>query len=384
MERRSFLSGAAVAAAGAFAVKEAVLPAEVSAQTVAPMRLAPAAGEAQQLVTQLWSRHLQWVSTRAQADADPYGTGVKVGEALLAAGYAAVDLTVRSDGHVLPQLVATNLPAMLNGIRSTGAICDHIGVNFAPPSDPANTAWIASQSVHEILSVAGANGIRKYRFNNAGGVSFANNTFGAQMTALLDGVRLNHRRLAAINAQYGNLCGVAHTHGSNIGTSVEPYVYSMQGIDPNLIGINLAIGHVATAAPGTTWQTAIRRAMPYIKCTAVEDLKATVNDTTGALSIARVQPTGATGTGGGVINHATFYSLLRLGGYSGAAESQIEYTITGANGTAVSLNNAFFSDNAQFVSGNLTPAIMIAAMKMDSDFIRQRALAGGWTAAQIV
>jgi sugar phosphate isomerase/epimerase len=377
VERRSFLSGAAAAVATAMTAKEVAFPAEASAQAV------PAG---QVLVTQLWSRHLQWVSTRAQADADPYGTGVKVGEALLAAGYAAVDLTVRDDGHVRPPLVATNLPLMLNGIRSTGAICDHIGVNFGPPSDPANTAWIASQFVHEILSVAGANGIRKYRFNNAGNTvpSFPANTFGAQMTALLDGVRLNHRRLAAINAQYGGLCGVAHTHGGNIGTSVEPYVYSMQGISPDLIGINLAIGHVASAAPGTTWQIAMRRAMPYIKCTAVEDVRATVNETTGALSISRVQPPGATGTGGGVINWATFYSLLRLGGYSGAAESQIEYTITGANGTSVSLNSAFFADNAQFVSGNLTPAIMIAAMKMDSDFIRQRAVAGGWSPAQIL
>jgi sugar phosphate isomerase/epimerase len=360
--------------------KEAAFPGEASAQT-RTQRV-----DGQQLVTQLWSRHLQWVSTRAEADADPLGTGIKVGEALLAAGYAAVDLTVRDDGHVRPPLVATNLPLMLSGIRSTGAICDHIGVNFGPPSDPANTAWIASQFVHEILSVAGANGIRKYRYNNAGNTvpSFPANTFGEQMTTLLDGVRLNHRRLAAINAQYGGLCGVAHTHAGNIGTSVEPYVYSMQGIDPNLIGINLAIGHVASAAPGTTWQTAIRRAMPYIKCTAVEDLVATVNATTGALSISRTQPPGATGNGGGVINWATFYSLLRLGGYSGAAESQIEYTITGANGTSVSLNSAFFSDNAQFVSGNLTPAIMIAAMRKDSDFIRQRAVAGGWTAAQVL
>jgi sugar phosphate isomerase/epimerase len=376
MERRHFLSGAAAAAA-ALTVKEAAFPTEAFAQA------APAAGP-QRLVTQLWSRHLQWVSTRAQADADPYGTGIKVGEACRAAGYAAVDLTVRSDGHVLPQLVATNLPAMLNGIRSTGAICDHIGVNIAPPADGANTAWIQSQFVHEILSVAGANGIKKYRFNNSGAANFVANTFGAQMTALLDGVRLNHRRLAAINAQYGKLCGVAHTHGSNIGTTVSTYAYAMQGIDPNLIGINLAIGHVATAAPGTAWQIALRQNMPYIKCTAIEDLKATVNETTGALSIGRVQPPGATGNGGGVINWTTFYSLLRLGGYSGAAESQIEYTITGANGTNVSLNSAFFADNAQFTSGNLTPALMIAAMKKDSDFIRQRALTGGWTADQIL
>jgi hypothetical protein len=164
---------------------------------------------------------VQWVRTEAQTRSDPFGTGVAVGEAIRAGGYAAVDLTVRDGGHVLPAQVATHLPLMLNGIRSTGAICDHIGVNFGPPSDPTNTAWIASQFVHEILSVAGANGIKKYRYNNAGNTvpSFPANTFGPQMTALLDGVRINHRRLAAINAQYGGLLGVAHTHGGNIGTT---------------------------------------------------------------------------------------------------------------------------------------------------------------------
>ncbi len=376
MERRSFLSGAATAgaaAATALVFKEVGFPSEAQAQT-----------KDQRLVTQIWSRHLQWVGTQAQQVADPYGTGVKVGEAALAAGYAAVDLTVRNDGHVHPSNVATHLPLMLSGLRSTGAICDHIGVNFAPPADAANTAWIATQFVHEILSVASTNGIVRYRFNNSGAVSFPNNTFGADMTRLLDGVRANHRRLAAINAHYGGLCGVAHTHSGNIGSTVYDYVYAMQGISPELIGINLAIGHVATAAPGSTWQRAMRINMPYIKCTAVEDLRATVNAETGALSIGRVQPPGAEGTGGGVINWATFYSLLRLGGYSGAAESQIEYSIVGANGTTVSLNSAFFADHAQFVSGNLTPAIMIAAMKKDTDFIKQRAVAGGWSPKQIL
>jgi len=375
MERRDFLSSAA-AAATAFAVKEAALPSTAWA--------APASPDAQALVTQIWSRHLQWVSTKAAAASDPYGTGVKVGEACRASGFAAVDLTVRSDGHVEPALVGTNLPLMLSGIRSTGAICNQIGVNFAPPTDRTNTAWIGSQFVHEILSVASANGIRMYRFNNSGGASFPANTFGDQMSDLLDGLRVNLRRLAAINTQYGGLCGVAHTHASNVGVTVYDYSYAMQGIDPDLIGINLAIGHTATAAPGTMWQYEIRRNMPQIKCVAVEDLKATINPTTGALSISRVQPSGAVGTGGGVINWATFYSLLRLGGYRGAAESQIEYTITGANGTSVSLNSAFWADHAQFVSGNLTPAVMTSAMKMDSDFIRQRAVAGGWAPAQVV
>jgi len=375
MDRRNFLSAAA-AAATALTAKEVIAPSTASAQTVPG---------GQVLMPSIWSRHVQWVRTRAQTDADPYGTGVAVGEAIRAGGYTGVDLTVRDDGHVRPPLVATNLPLMLQGIRSTGAVCTMIGVNFGPPSDPTNTGWIASQFVHEILSVAGANGITKYRYNNAGNTvpSFPANTFGAQMTALLDGVRLNHRRLAAINAMYGNLQGVAHTHGGNIGTMVEPYAYSMQGIDPRLIGINFAMDHVAPAASGG-WQILLRRWMPNIGNVCVEDLIATVNATTGALSISNTRPPGATGAGAGVVNWATFYSLLRLGGYSGFSESQLEYSIIGGTGTSVSLNNAAFADSAQFTSGQLTPEIMIGEFKVNSDFIRARAIAGGWTAAQVI
>jgi sugar phosphate isomerase/epimerase len=373
MDRRDFLAGAT--ALTAWALKDGAFPTEARAQVV----------PGQVLIPSIWSRHVQWVRTQAQTDADPFGTGVAVGQAILAGGYTAVDLTVRDGGHVRPALVATNLPLMLNGIRSTGAMCTMIGTNFGPPSDPTNTAWIADQFVNEILSVAGANGITQYRYNNAGNTvpSFPANTYGAQMTALLDGVRVNHRRLAALNATYGNIRGVAHTHGGNIGTMVEPYAYSMQGIDPKLIGINFAMDHVAPAAPGD-WPLLLRRWMPYVGCVAVEDLAATVNATTGALSIGNVQPPGATGLGAGVVNWATFYSTLRLGGYSGFSESQLEYSITGGTGTSISLNNADYADSADFTSGRLTPAIMIAEFKRNSDFIRARALAGGWTAAQIL
>jgi sugar phosphate isomerase/epimerase len=373
MQRRNFLSTAA--AIGALAAKEIALPAQAAAATTtAP---APAG---QRLVMQLWSRHLQWVSTAAQAASDPYGTGVKIGESCLASGFSATDLTVRSGGHVDPTLVKTNLGPMLQGIRSTGCICDHIGANFAPPTDASDTTWIASQFVNEILSTAAANGISRYRFYNSGGPAYTANTFGAQMTTQLDGMRLQLRRLAQIAATYGKLTGAAETHQNNIGSSVQDYLYGMQGLNPDQIGINLAMGHVASNEPGT-WPIAQRLAMPSIRCTALQDLKATVNATTGALSIGTVA---CTGSGGGIINWKTFFQNLLNGGYSGAAEAQIEYSIVGALGTSVSLNNAFYADNVQFTSGNLTPAIMIASMKGESDFYRAQALNAGWSASQII
>src|SRR6266550_2421426 len=130
MDRRDFLTGAAVAAT-AWAVKDVGFPTEASAQ----------AAPSQVLVPSIWSRHVQWVKTAAQTDSDPFGTGVAVGQAILAGGYTAVDLTVRDGGHMRPALVATNLPLMLNGIRSTGAICTMIGTRFcrwpAPTASPS-------------------------------------------------------------------------------------------------------------------------------------------------------------------------------------------------------------------------------------------------------
>ena len=165
---------------------------------------------------------------------------------------------------------------------------------------------------------------------------------------------------------------------SNGAVVLADHAVPIADIDPRLIGINLAIGHVASGAPGTSWQIMMRRWMPYIKCVAPEDIGATVNATTGALSLGRIAP------GPGVINWTTFYSLLRLGGYSGAAENQLEYSIVGGTGTSVSLNNADFADSANYTSGRLTPAIMIAEFRKNSDAIRARALAGGWAADQIL
>jgi sugar phosphate isomerase/epimerase len=374
MDRRNFISSAA--ALSAIATREAIAPSVASAASANP---ANAAAPAQKLVMQLWSRHLQWVSTAAEASSDPLGVGVRIGENCLAAGFSAVDLTVRSGGHVDPTLVRTNLGPMLRGIRSAGCLCTQIGANFAPSTDPRDTDWIASQYVHDILSTASANGVTHYRFYNSGGPAYAANTFGTDMTAQLDGMRQNLRRLAAISARY-RMVGSMETHQNNIGASVQDYVYALQDINPHELGINFAIGHVASNQPGT-WSVLQRLAMPSLRSTALQDLAPSINPATGALSIGTVA---CQGNGAGIINWKTFFSNLLLGGYSGPAEAQIEHTIVGALGKSVSLNSAAFADNVQFTSGNLTPAIMIAAMKNESGFYRAQALAAGWNASQVI
>jgi len=166
---------------------------------------------------QLWSRHLQWVSTQAQTVSDPQGVGVLIGQYALVSGYSAVGLTVRNGGHVQPENVATHLPLMLKGIRSTGCICNHIGTDISPAVDAEDVSWISTQRVHEVLSVASANGIERYRTMTR---NLTANSFGAEMQAQLDSLRINHQRLAQINAKY-RLNALYHTHSANtLGISV--------------------------------------------------------------------------------------------------------------------------------------------------------------------
>jgi hypothetical protein len=385
MHRRKFLTSAAAAAAAT--IGGGALPAAAQAQ---------AAGEAPapHMTWQLWSRHLQWVSTQAQTVSDPYGVGVLVGQYALASGYSAVGLTVRNGGHVQPENVATHLPRMLEGIRGTGCLCTHIGTDINPTFDPDDTAWIASQRVHELLSVARDNGMERYRCANRG---FTNNTFGAAMHAQIEGMRVNYQRLAEINDLY-NLNALYHTQAS-LGVTVWEFVRLLQGpmqgraltgssdkgsqwigskpISPSRVGVNFAIGHVGREMPISGWQTALRYAMPHVRGLALHAPQINRNPTTGRLQNTVVPAPQSH------IDFAAMFRLLLQGGYNGAAEAQIEHSIIGANGSNVSLNSAFFADNAQFVSGNLTPAIMVSEMKKEADFYKAKALEAGWTAAQM-
>jgi sugar phosphate isomerase/epimerase len=361
MNRRNFLKMTG-AAATAISTKDLLFPGTASAATTPHMTWS------------IFSRHLQWVSTAAVAASDPYGTGVAIGQAALAADFSAVDLTVRSQGHVEPTLVTTNLPLMLNGIRSTGCICDQITTGINPTINPADTTWIASQFVNQILSTAAANGIKRYRI---GAVAYTANTFGTAMTTQLDGLRVNMRRLAQIGAANNNITAMYHTFNSDIGTGIYDLMYVYSGMDPNLLGINYAVGHIVTDGPQSLWSQDLRYGMPNIKGLALQDVVWIQDPTTLRWS----SPTVVAGTG--MINWLQFFQLLLAGGYNGPADLQIEYTIVGANGTSVSLNNTFFADNAQFTSGNLTPAIMIANLKHEVDYYKVQAAAAGWTASQL-
>ena len=265
---------------------------------------------------------------------------------------------------------------MLKGIRSTGIICDTMTPNISPNADPNNTEWLTTQRVDETLALASANGIRRYRIGGAG--SYPPNSYGQAITKYLDGWRVNNERLAAINQKY-NTQAIFHTQGA-IGMALWDLMYVWRNIDPKYIGVNYCVGHVVqnSSATGATSMFAnnLRYIFPYLACIALQDFGWRTN-ADGTVSGGTPQ------SGKGMVNWVVFFKLLRDGGYNGLFDTQEEYQITGADGSNVSMNAAWFADNAVFTSGRMTPALAVAAMKNDMDYYKSQAKEAGWTAAQL-
>jgi len=325
----------------------------------------------------MYSRHLQWVSTSAETASDPMGVGVKIGENAHKMGVAAVNLTVRQGGHMLPANQATGLAPMLKGIRSTGIICDLITPSISPPSDPKNTDWIKMPNVEDTLALASANGINKYRITTNGG--YPPNAFGKAITDHLDGYRVNFQRLADLNKKYG-MQAVMHTQNS-LGLAVWDMMIAWKDIDPKYIGFNYCPGHVAQAYADTSatgvWANTLRYIMPYVACVALQDY-GRVTNADGTIS-GRTMATGK----GGQFNYVVFFQLLREAGYNGMFDTQEEYSITATDGSTISLNAAWYADDPVFTSGRMTPALMVSTIKADMDVYKAKAAEAGWTAAQL-
>lgn len=325
----------------------------------------------------IFSRHLQWLTTRAFAAANPYQTGVMIGQAALEMGFATTNLTVRPQGHVEPANVTTNLPLMLKGIRSTGCLCDEITTSIVPSTDPT-VDWVSTQFVEQILATAAANGIRLYRFGaNSYNTSVTPPLFGDQMLRQLEALRRQMELLDGLTRVHRGLRAVYHTFNNDVGTTIwdlMDYVYADR--ETGRLGINFAVGHIVTDGPQSLWSINLRRAMPRLWGTALQDVVWTQN-----ASGQWISPSVVAGTG--MVQWKALFQLLLQGGYNGPGDLQIEYTINGALGQSVSLNNAFWADNAEFSSGNLTPAIMLATIAHEVAYYKTQAATAGWVASQL-
>src|SRR6185436_14252019 len=131
--RRNFIAKAALAPAGISASWEAL------ASPIKPISEKAAPGA---FTLNIFSKHLQWLDYSAMASV------------VAEMGFEGIDLTVRPEGHVLPERVQEDLPKAVEIIRKAGLNVYMITTAIASVNDPFAEA---------ILKTASSLGIGYYR-----------------------------------------------------------------------------------------------------------------------------------------------------------------------------------------------------------------------------
>jgi len=191
----------------------------------------------------IFSKHLHWLNYSDMA-------------ALAAEmGFDGVDLTVRPDGHVLPENVTADLPKAVAAVEKVGLKVYSIVTNIKQP-DEKYTA--------DILKTASALSIKYYR------TAWFNYDKMLTIPANLKAISKQFAGLAALNKQY-HIHGAYQNHSGDLfGASVWDLWLALKDLDPASIGCQYDIRH-ATTEGADTWATSIQPLVPFIKTTNIKD-----------------------------------------------------------------------------------------------------------------
>jgi L-ribulose-5-phosphate 3-epimerase len=208
------------------------------------MAFAATAERRDEPVIAVFSKHLQWL---------PFAD---VGPAIAESGFRAVDLTVRPDGHVLPERVEEDLPRAVETFRRSGLTVPLITTAITDASDPL---------ARRVLTTAKKVGVTHYRM---GYWNFPPNVEPLQ--ALRD-LKPRVAALASLNREIGIRGGYQNHVGTRVGGSVWDLGVMLEGVGPDGLGVQYDIRH-AVAEGGGSWPVSLRMIAPHIDTIAVKDM----------------------------------------------------------------------------------------------------------------
>jgi len=309
--RRSFIKSVSAFSAGV------VLAGPLNLHAEEPM---PVSSSASERKIHLFSKHLQWLG---------YTEMAKTAKNI---GFDGIDLTVRPNGHILPENVNTDLPKAVNAIRENGLVIDRITTAIVDPDDPLTIP---------ILQKASESGIKNYRM---GWISY-NPAFSVKENLKLINGKLT--RLARLNKQF-KIKGAYQNHaGELVGGAVWDMGLMLQGIDPEYLGIRYDIRH-ATVEGGLSWPVGMNFLADKINSL---DLKDFIWEKTED----KWQPVDVP-LGKGMVDFDRYFKLLKQLNITGDFTMHFEYELGGAEKGAFKLT--------------IPPEVVISALKRDLSILK--------------
>ncbi|HEV2689869.1 MAG TPA: TIM barrel protein, partial [Bryobacteraceae bacterium] len=215
-------------------------------------------------------------------------------------------LTVRKGGHVTPERVRQDLPALVAIIRNHGLEVPMITTDVIDAETPY---------IEDILRTMADLGIRNYRWL---GFKYAADRPFAQQ---LDQLKPRIAKLAALNARH-RACAMYHTHSGPglVGASIWDLYLLLREFDPHAVGVNYDIGHAVIEGGAGGWINSFRILGPHVRGIAVKDFIWS-RDAKGNW---RSQ---WTPLGEGMVRFQQFFGMVAASGFSGPVQLHFEYPL---------------------------------------------------------
>ncbi len=246
-------------------------------------------------------------------------------------GFASVDLTVRPQGHVLPERVAEDLPRAVAALREEGIAVPMISTGLTSAEDPA---------ARPTLATAGRLGIPYYKLGYYRYKSLA------ELGPVLERTRSQVAGLAALGREHGVQAGFHNHSGTYVGAALWDAWDVVRGLDPKLVGYYFDPCHATIEGGLAGWNIGFHRLADRIKMVAVKDF---FWEKVKGKWVAQQCPLGE-----GMVDWRTFFQQLAAIGFRGPISLHLEYEIPGATEAARRENNlAAIERDFQALKGKL-------------------------------
>lgn len=275
----------------------------------------------------VFSKTLHWMDYNSMAGA------------MAEMGFDGIDLTVRPEGHVLPERVAEDLPKAVEIIRKAGLEVYSIVTAISDADDPLT---------EKILKTANGLGIRIYRL---GWFHYDDKRPIEENLLTIAG---KMKKLELLNKKYG-MKGLNQNHsGRYFSAPVWDLAQTLKSCDPNEVGSQYDVYH-AMVEGMYSWVYGFKMIQPWIKMINLKDFQWVKKD--GKWSTETV-PMGA-----GAVDWKSYFALLKNNVLKVPVSIHYEYPLGGAESGSRTIS----------IAGNE----ILEAMKKDLQFVKAGLKAAG-------
>jgi L-ribulose-5-phosphate 3-epimerase len=234
----------------------------------------------------------------------------ELGEFCAELGVEGVDLTVRPEGHVLPETVETDLPAAARALSAANLKIRMITTAIVDADEP---------HTQTILKSASELGIRHIKLGYYHYQQFED------IPKQLALVRESVLRLGALCSKYGVQAGFHNHSGAYVGAALWDLREVLRDIPPDQVGVYFDAAHATVEGGDAGWKIGMNLLLPRIIMAAVKDFR-WERPQKEAKSDAEFGPLGQ-----GEVRWEEVFPLLKKAAFSGPISLHVEYTAAANN-----------------------------------------------------